>query len=178
MAESGTVRNFDADLVLNEGDRIAEFIRIAGEAPIFRRHVIKAFRAVLVRNGINRIRELAAPAMDLVFGEVPFRPELVMPMQADKSRLRASTGWAPRIELHEGLADPVVWRRTRSARRRNGGGFCDSWQSAGLGIDFCYVSHPVFVLAGTPIWFAVIGATSLTFPFNFSYGERHEHPSC
>ena len=26
---------------------------------------------------------------------------------------------------------------------------------------------------------AEFGATSLTFPFNFfSYGERHEHPSC
>jgi nucleoside-diphosphate-sugar epimerase len=71
--------------------------------------------AVPVRRAIERIRDLAAPGMELTFGEIPFRPDQVMHMQADISRLKAATGWAPSIPLDEGLASTVAWYRARSA---------------------------------------------------------------
>jgi nucleoside-diphosphate-sugar epimerase len=64
-----------------------------------------------VRDVVERIRDLAAPGMDLVFGEIPFRPDQVMDMEADVSRLRAATGWQPRISLEEGLEGTVAWYR-------------------------------------------------------------------
>jgi nucleoside-diphosphate-sugar epimerase len=71
--------------------------------------------AVPVRRAIERIRDLAAPGMELTFGEIPFRPDQVMHMQADISRLKAATGWAPSIPLDEGLAATVAWYRARPA---------------------------------------------------------------
>ncbi len=70
-------------------------------------------QAVRVRDVVERIRDLAAPGMELVFGEIPFRPDQVMHMQADISRLRATTGWAPRIPIEEGLAGTIAWYRGR-----------------------------------------------------------------
>ena len=68
-------------------------------------------RASRVRDVVERIRDLAAPGMDLVFGEIPFRPDQVMHMEADVSRLRAATGWHPHISLEEGLEGTVAWYR-------------------------------------------------------------------
>jgi nucleoside-diphosphate-sugar epimerase len=70
--------------------------------------------AVPVRWAVERIRDLAAPGMELKFGEIPFRPDQVMHMQADISRLKAATCWAPSIPIAEGLASTVAWYRTRS----------------------------------------------------------------
>jgi len=72
-------------------------------------------RAERVRDVIERVRDLAAPGMDLVFGEIPFRPDQVMHMEADISRLRAATGWQPRISLDKGLEGTVAWYRKREA---------------------------------------------------------------
>lgn len=71
-------------------------------------------RAVPVRWAIEHIRDLAAPGMELTFGEIPFRPDQVMHMQADISRLTAATGWAPSIPIEQGLADAVAWYKARA----------------------------------------------------------------
>ncbi len=72
-------------------------------------------RAVAVRDVIELIRDLAAPDMELVFGEIPFRPDQVMHMQADISRLSAATSWRPSVPLEEGLAKTIAWYRARAA---------------------------------------------------------------
>ncbi len=72
-------------------------------------------QAIAVREVIERIRDLAAPGMELVFGEVPFRPDQVMYMKADITRLKAATGWSPRIPIDEGLAQTVAWYRGHAA---------------------------------------------------------------
>jgi nucleoside-diphosphate-sugar epimerase len=72
-------------------------------------------RAVQVRSVVERIRDLAAPGMELVFGEIPFRPDQVMHMQADISRLTAATGWTPEVGIEEGLAATVAWYRARAS---------------------------------------------------------------
>jgi nucleoside-diphosphate-sugar epimerase len=51
--------------------------------------------------------------MELVFGEVPFRPDQIMHMEADISRITAATTWRPRTSLEEGLAMTVAWHRRR-----------------------------------------------------------------
>lgn len=71
--------------------------------------------AVQVRAVVETIRDRAAPGMELVFGEIPFRPDQVMHMQADNSRLRAATGWAPQVGIDEGLARTVDWYRAHRA---------------------------------------------------------------
>ena len=68
---------------------------------------------VRVRDVVEIIRDLAAPGMELVFGEVAFRPDQVMHMQADNARLRLATGWAPEVAMTEGLARSVAWYRGR-----------------------------------------------------------------
>jgi UDP-glucose 4-epimerase len=70
-------------------------------------------RAVPVRSVVERIRDLAAPEMELVFGEIPFRPDQVMHLQANISRLTAATGWTPSIPIEEGVATTLVWYRAR-----------------------------------------------------------------
>ncbi|WP_158816271.1 NAD(P)-dependent oxidoreductase [Methylocapsa sp. S129] len=71
-------------------------------------------RATPVKSVVERIRDLAAPGMELVFGEIPFRPDQVMHMQADISRLTAATGWRPDIAIEEGLAATVAWYRAHA----------------------------------------------------------------
>lgn len=70
-------------------------------------------QAVQVRQVIETLRDLVAPEIELVFGEIPFRPDQVMMMQADISRLHAATGWQPSIDIANGLAETVAWFRER-----------------------------------------------------------------
>ena len=66
---------------------------------------------VQVRKAVEAIRDLAAPQMELVFGEIPFRPDQVMHMQANIERLKAATGWAPQVPFAAGIATTVAWYR-------------------------------------------------------------------
>ncbi|PZF78610.1 NAD(P)-dependent oxidoreductase [Aestuariivirga litoralis] len=68
-------------------------------------------QAVRVRDVATMIRDLAAPGLELVFGERPFGPGQIMFMQADIARLCADTGWRPQVELPRGLAETVDWYR-------------------------------------------------------------------
>jgi UDP-glucose 4-epimerase len=69
-----------------------------------------------LRSIIEAIRDLIDPALPLGFGEVPYRPDQVMHLCADITRLKKATGWAPRIELEEGLRQTVAWYRDHRER--------------------------------------------------------------
>ncbi len=71
--------------------------------------------AVQVRHAVETIRDLAAPAMELIFGEIPFRPDQVMHMQANIDRLKAATTWAPQVPFAKGIAGTVDWYREHMA---------------------------------------------------------------
>jgi len=60
---------------------------------------------------ITTLRDLVDPALPLGFGEVPYRPDQVMHLEADITRLHAATGWAPRVPLQVGLQQVVTWLR-------------------------------------------------------------------
>ena len=65
--------------------------------------------AYTVRNIVENIRDLIDPNLPIGFGEVPYRPDQIMHLQADTSRLKKATGWSPQVHLDEGLARTVAW---------------------------------------------------------------------
>lgn len=64
-----------------------------------------------IRSIVERIRDLINPELPLGFGELPFRADQVMHLQADIGRLRRAVGWSPRTPLAEGLPKTVEWYR-------------------------------------------------------------------
>jgi UDP-glucose 4-epimerase len=68
-------------------------------------------RVVTVRRIVERIRDLVDPSTQLTFGTLLYRPDQVMHLEADISRLQRATGWSPRIDLDQGLAETVEWYR-------------------------------------------------------------------
>jgi len=70
-------------------------------------------RAETIRQTVEQIRDLIDPALPLGFAEVPYRPDQVMHLQADISRLSAATDWTPRTTLADGLAQTIEWHRSR-----------------------------------------------------------------
>ena len=54
---------------------------------------------------IADIRDVVAPGFPLTFGEIPYAERQVMHLQADISSLQADTGWAPRQEFKQGIAE-------------------------------------------------------------------------
>lgn len=74
-------------------------------------------KARRVRRVVEQIRDLVAPRMELVFGEIPYRHDQVMYMQADISRIAAATDWKPLISFEDGLRDTVEWHKSRKRDR-------------------------------------------------------------
>jgi UDP-glucose 4-epimerase len=64
--------------------------------------------APLLRDTVTRLRDLIAPDAALGFGELAYRPDQVMVLAADVSRMRA-LGWQPKVSLDEGLRETVDW---------------------------------------------------------------------
>jgi UDP-glucose 4-epimerase len=64
--------------------------------------------ALTLRETVTRLRDLIDPGAQLGFGEVPYRPDQVMVLSADISRLSA-LGWRPHVTLDRGLRGTVAW---------------------------------------------------------------------
>jgi nucleoside-diphosphate-sugar epimerase len=58
-----------------------------------------------LRDVVLTLRDLVAPRIEPAFGAVPYRPDQVMHLEADISRIRRETGWCPQIPLSSGLAE-------------------------------------------------------------------------
>ena len=68
-------------------------------------------KAQSVRSIVEQIRNLIDPALPLGFGDVPYRSDQVMHLQADITKIKAATGWTPQISLLEGLQRTIDWHR-------------------------------------------------------------------
>jgi nucleoside-diphosphate-sugar epimerase len=68
-------------------------------------------RAVPIRRIVEQIRDLVDPSLPLGFGEIPYRSDQVMHLEADTTRLEESTGWTCRITLADGIKETVRWYR-------------------------------------------------------------------
>lgn len=69
-----------------------------------------------LRETVTMLRELVDPTAELGFGDVPYRPDQVMHLQADISELTA-LGWRPQIALEDGLRETVAWYLGRGDRQ-------------------------------------------------------------
>jgi nucleoside-diphosphate-sugar epimerase len=70
-----------------------------------------------VRRLVERIRDLVDPGVPLHFGDIPYPAEQVAHLEADTTRLRKETGWAPRVGLDEGLRRTIAWHRATGSGR-------------------------------------------------------------
>lgn len=61
-----------------------------------------------LRQTVTMLQSLVNPSVELGFGELPYRPDQVMTLKADLSRLQ-SIGWRPAVGLEEGLRETVAW---------------------------------------------------------------------
>lgn len=68
-----------------------------------------------IRNVAERLRDIIDPTLPLGFGEVPYREDQVMHLQADITKLHGVTGWKPQIDLEDGLRRTVEWHKSRPA---------------------------------------------------------------
>lgn len=71
-----------------------------------------------IRSIVETVRDLIDPNLPLGFGEIPYRPNQIMHLQADVSRLREVTGWSPQVSIDEGLRRTVEWFKENSWRHR------------------------------------------------------------
>jgi nucleoside-diphosphate-sugar epimerase len=67
---------------------------------------------IAIRAVVEQIRELVNPGLELVFGEIEYRPDQIWHMEADISRLTAATGWRPSVQLRSGLEATIAWHRS------------------------------------------------------------------
>lgn len=77
-----------------------------------------------IRSIVERIRDLINRSAPLGFGEVAYRPDQVMHLEADIAKLTTATGWTPQTPLDEGLRSTVTWYRehgTETDRGTHGG---------------------------------------------------------
>ena len=56
-----------------------------------------------LRQVISALRDRIAPHIEPNFGALPYRPDQVMFLEADITRLRKATGWSPAVSLADGL---------------------------------------------------------------------------
>jgi UDP-glucose 4-epimerase len=92
-------------------DALFELIRNKAGAGIFN---LGSGQVYTLRAIVEKIRDMINPELSIGFGEVPYRPDQVMLLQADISRLQGATGWTPATSLEEGLRQTIEWHRSRA----------------------------------------------------------------
>lgn len=73
---------------------------------------VGAAEAPRLRDTIEMLRDLMHSKTELGFGDVPYRPDQVMVLQADIARLGA-LGWRPQVALRDGLKEVAAWYAQR-----------------------------------------------------------------
>jgi UDP-glucose 4-epimerase len=64
-----------------------------------------------LRDTISYLRDLIDPKLPLGFGQVDYRPDQVMHLEADITALKNFTGWQPHTSLEHGLKKTLDWFR-------------------------------------------------------------------
>jgi len=72
--------------------------------------------APALKDTVTTLRDLVDPSLPLGIGEVPYRPDQVMHLEGDITRLKTLAHWAPKMKLEEGLKETVAWYRDNIAR--------------------------------------------------------------
>jgi nucleoside-diphosphate-sugar epimerase len=75
--------------------------------------------AVRILEVAEQIRDLIDPHLLLGLGQLPYRPDQIMHLEGDISRLTSATQWKPQVSLEEGLLRTVEWYRSGAYDARN-----------------------------------------------------------
>ncbi len=97
---------------LHAGDAAAAFRTVIETPAASGIYNLGAAEAPRLRDTIEMLRDLMQSKTELGFGEVPYRPDQVMVLQADIARL-AALGWRPQVALHDGLKEVAAWYAQR-----------------------------------------------------------------
>ena len=107
---------------LTAGDQLWDFLHVADAARAIRLaletddahgfYALGSGHAPRLRSTIETIRDEIDPRLPLGFGDVAYRPDQVMILQADTSGLTRDCGWEPRMDLRAGLAHTVAWYKS------------------------------------------------------------------
>ncbi len=62
-----------------------------------------------IKSIVESIRDLINSNAPLGIGEVPYREDQIMHLQADISRIKSITNWSPKVMLSDGLRRTVCW---------------------------------------------------------------------
>lgn len=68
-------------------------------------------RACPLRDIITMVRDWVDPDLPLGFGEIPYRPDQVMHLEANIDALCQAAAWSPTVSLSDGIAATVAWHR-------------------------------------------------------------------
>ncbi|HEY4900957.1 MAG TPA: NAD(P)-dependent oxidoreductase [Terriglobales bacterium] len=66
-----------------------------------------------IRDIVEQIRNMIDPSLPIGFGEIPYRSDQVMRLEADITRLTTATGWRPATSLERGLKQTIEWYREK-----------------------------------------------------------------
>ena len=69
-----------------------------------------------LRDYIETIRSELGALLEPLYGSIPYRPDQVMHLEADISRLKLATGWEPETSLIEGVRQTVTFELSRGQR--------------------------------------------------------------
>jgi len=58
---------------------------------------------------VETVRRALGSTVEPAYGAAAYRPDQVMHLQADITRLKEATGWEPVVALAEGLRETVNW---------------------------------------------------------------------
>jgi UDP-glucose 4-epimerase len=109
---------------LTRGEQVWDYLYVddAAEAicVVLEREVTGVFNlasgtTTTIRSIVEQIRNMIDPSLPLGFGEIPYRNDQVMHLEADISRLTTATGWRPSVSLENGLKQTIEWYRERAA---------------------------------------------------------------
>ncbi|HEU5397530.1 MAG TPA: hypothetical protein VFV81_10195, partial [Verrucomicrobiae bacterium] len=64
-----------------------------------------------LKDVIELIRRETKSPLDPAYGAIPYRPDQVMHLEADISKLSAATGWRPQTSLEAGIGETVAFEK-------------------------------------------------------------------
>jgi nucleoside-diphosphate-sugar epimerase len=68
-----------------------------------------------LRTYVDAARKEVGTSAVPIYGAIAYRPDQVMHLEADISRLVSATGWLPRVSVAEGMKQTVAFERKRDA---------------------------------------------------------------
>lgn len=64
-----------------------------------------------IRYIVETVRDMIEPGFELVFGDIPYRQDQVMHLEANIEKIKRDTNWNPKVNLHTGLEKTIHYIR-------------------------------------------------------------------